>query len=131
MHTTTNRNKSLQLSKLVYDDMKNYAKITDTPINALIREALVDFFRHTETKTEREYLTIKNQRSILSDVKVPGETNEVKINYYIRKKDLDLIDKLNPLEKHEICHSTEDCIRRILTWYLQKQNREMNNEQDN
>jgi len=76
MHTTTNRNKSLRLSKIVYDDMKNYAKITDTPINALIREALVDFFRNTETKTERKYISIRNQRSILSDVKVPGETNE-------------------------------------------------------
>jgi len=121
MHTTTNRNKSLRLSKIVYDDMKNYAKITDTPINALIREALVDFFRNTETKTERKYISIRNQRSILSDVKVPGETNEVKINYYIRKKDLDMIDRLNPLEQHDICYSTEDCIRKILTWYLQKQ----------
>ena len=72
-----------------------------------------------ELKYEKSHQDITYK--ILKYNPMPGNKNDVAFSFYIRENDGDLIADLNQLEKNGVCRSTEECIRRILTWFLKEE----------
>ena len=106
----------LRISKSLYSAIKKYSLKYEFSKQFTIRKALYEFF--DTTKMGKDYINLDKQKEILSLSSMPSNKNEKNISLNIRKIDIDIIKKINNLEQKRFCNSTEESIRRILTWYL-------------